>query len=184
MTMLAGNISVAFSELVVFVGRLLLVVVRGAFNKDDGDQDVAACQASKRSAANANCRVLEEDRKVLIAQLRHKKCCEAMATAAQNAAVGAEACLAVQQVLFQSSTASELVALTVADEETCDGGFVDLPVTCSHPHTTEGGGVQLSAMGDTGPAVLVPASWDANQSEEQGQSDGAPLCNAFGGCLG
>ena len=181
MTLLVGNISVAFSELVVFVGLLLLAVVCGAFNKDDGDQDGAARQASKRSAANANCRVLEEDRKVLIAQLRHKKCCEAMATAAQNAAVGAEACLAVQQVLYQSSTASELVALTVVDDAACDNDL-NLPVIFGHSHTTEGGGVQLSAMGDTGPAVLVPASWDANQSEEQGQSDGAPFCSAFGGC--
>ena len=95
-----------------------------------------------------------------------------MATTAQNAAVGAEAGLAVQH----SSTALELVALTVADEETCDGGFVDLPVTFSHPHTTEGGGVQLSAMGDTGPAVLAPAPSDANQSEEQQQSDDANSC--------
>ena len=147
-TLLVGNTSVAFAEPVVFVGVLLLAVVRNAFNKDDGDQD----QASKRSATNAKCRVLEEDRKVLIAQLRQKKCCEAMATAAQNAAVGAEAYLAVQQVLYQSSTASELVALTVVDDATCDSDF-DLPVILGHPHTTEGGGVQPSAMEDTEPAV-------------------------------
>ena len=154
----------------------MLAVVRGASNNTYADE--AARQTSVRNTASAECRVLEEDRKVLIARLRHKKCCEAMATAAQNAAVGAEACLAVQQVLYQSSTALELVALTVADEETCDGDF-DLPVTTgnidtfSHPHTTEGGGVQLSAMGDTGPAVLTPAPSDANQPEEQQQSDDA-----------
>ena len=149
---------------------MLLAVVRGASSNENADE--AARQAFERKTASAECRVLDEDRKVLIARLRHKKCCEAMATTAQNAAVGAEACLAVQQVLYQSSTALELVALTVADEETCDGGF-DLPVTFSHPHTTEGGGVQLSAMGDTGPAVLTPAPSDANQLEEQQKSDGA-----------
>ena len=82
-----------------------------------------------------------------------------------------------KSILYQPSPALELVALTVADGATCDDDF-DLPVTTGnistlgHPHTTEGGGVQLSVMGDTGPAVLAPASSDANQSEEQEQSRG------------
>ena len=133
----------------------MLAVVRGASNSTYADE--AARQTSVRNTASAECRVLEEDRKVLIAQLRHKECCDAMATAAQNAAVGAKACLAVQQVLYQSSTALELVALTVDDDATGDGD-IDLPSKGEwgdpfvHPHAAEGGGVQLPAtMGDTGP---------------------------------
>ena len=103
--------------------------------------------------------MLEEDRKVLIAQLRQKECRQAMVTAAQSAAAGVDACLAVQKILYQSSPALELVALTVADDATCDGDF-DLPVTTGnigtfgHPHTAESGGVQLSAMEDTGPGAF------------------------------
>ena len=110
----------------MFVGLMMLAVVRGASNNTYADE--AAHQTSARNTASAECRVLEEDRKVLIAQLRHKECCDAMATAAQNAAVGAKACLAVQQVLYQSSTVLELVALTVDDGATGDGD-IDQPVT-------------------------------------------------------
>ena len=124
--LLVGNVSVAFAEPVVFVGLVLLAVVRDASNKGNDEIDVATRQASERRAANAECRVLEEDRKTFIDQLRRPECREAMVTAAQNARLGAErearaeraartarAYLAVQQILYQPSdnAALELVTL-------------------------------------------------------------------------
>ena len=157
---------------------LLLAVVRDASNKDNGDQDVATRQASERSTANAECRVLDEDRKTFIEQLRRPECREAMVTAAQNASVGEEAYLAVQQILYQSSenAALELVTLTVTDEGTgveewmgwndiyaAGGGDFDLPVPAGddrsfeRPHVAEDGGVELAEQepGDAWPSMLT-----------------------------
>ena len=127
----------------MFVGLMVLAVVRGASKNTYAE---AARQTSARNTASAECRVLEKDRKVLIAQLRDEECCDAMAIAAQNAAVGAKACLAAQHILHQSSTALELVALTVA-------GDINLPVTTGdgvffeRPNVAEDGGVELPAAG-------------------------------------
>ena len=182
--LLINNLSVAFAEPVVYVGMLLLAVVRDASNKDNGDQDVATHQASERSTANAKCRVLDEDRKTFIEQLRRPECREAMVTATQNASVGEEAYLAVQQILYQSSenAALELVTLTVADDAAGDGDF-DLPVPAGHdpfserPHVAEDGGVELSVMmrytcGPAAVSVVVPN--DADQLNEQEPGDSWP----------
>ena len=130
--LIVSNLSVVFSEPAgVLVGQLLDAAIRRVSANYDAELGgeaayKAACQASKRNTASAERRVLEEDRKILIAQLRHEECCEAMATAAQKGAVGAEACLAVQHILYQSSTvrnisALELVAPTATDDGTDDG---------------------------------------------------------------
>ena len=159
----------------MFVGLMMLAVVRGASNNTYTDE--AARQTSARNTASAECRVLEEDRKVLIAQLRHEECCDAMATAAQNAAVGAEACLAVQHILYQPSTALELVALTVAGDSnlpvtTGDGDFFE------RSNVAEDGGVELPAAvsevmmeGIGAAAVSVPVTNDADQPKEQQSGD-------------
>ena len=142
-------------------------------NKDNGDQDVATRQASERSTANAECHVLDEDRKTFIEQLRRPECREAMVTAAQNASVGEEAYLAVQQILYQSSenAALELVTLTVTDEGTgveewmgwndiyaAGGGDFDLPVPAGDgPHVAEDGGAEPTEQepSDLWPSMLT-----------------------------
>ena len=166
----------------MFVGLMMLAVVRGASNNTYTGE--AARQTSARNTASAECRVLEEDRKVLIAQLCDEECCDAMATAAQNAAVGVDACLAVQKILYQPSPALELVALTVA-------GDINLPITTGdgdfleRPNVAEDGGVELSAaaseamMQDIGAAaVSVPVTDDADQPKEQ-QSGDLWFCTAM-----
>ena len=120
--LLVSNASVAFGEPIMFIGLLMLSRVRAAFNAD-GAEDIDARKASDRRAASAECRVLEEDRKILMKRLRNDGSCEAIVTAARGAAIGADACLAVQQLLYQSSRPadSEILALTVVTEDASIG---------------------------------------------------------------
>ena len=177
-TLLVGNISVVFSEPIMFVGLWLLGLFHGASQDDNANQDLPARQASERKTASAECRVLVEDRKALIEQLRHDDNRKALLAAASKVARGdGDACL---ELLYQPRISAaeppvELVALTISDDA-AGGGVSDRPIArgtrifVELPHTAEDGGVATDDLDLKHLPMVSSTDADADKPEEHQQA--------------
>ena len=168
--LLVGNICVVFSDPVMFVGLWLFGLL-----DDNANQDLPARQASERKTASAECRVLVEDRKALIEQLRHDDNRKALLAAASKVARGdGDACL---ELLYQSRISAaeppvELVALTISDDA-AGSGVSDRPIargTRIFVELAEDGGVATDDLDLKHLPMVSSTDADADKPEEHQQA--------------